>query len=361
MEEDENLINEQVLFACHKMFRKFLDIEEIVPCLGKHDLLTAEDRDVLLHLNCTRYKKIDHLLNILPRKGREWFEIFIIALTESTEGTGSAHTDLIRALRREKAKRDRTPNSSVQNDQCQPSKIANQTMWFAERSNLSNLQSARAGQAAPGKASPASPSLLRNYPSNTIDIATLEKKQLALRNQVKLLSINESLITQIKIFRDSLINVQSFYVKKFRNHKVNKCSLLSEAQLQMVRMIESLAGCDETFDLIKEIEEWNKCLELMKENYTKMKEVLFSLDDSQIKKQQLELKLDGEAKKEALSWIEGRQSVVENGVVCYDELVKLNDLIKVESDITDQVKMRIDAGKDCLKLWKDWVNLRSSL
>jgi len=54
----------------------------------------------------------------------------------------------------------------------------------------------------------------------------------------------------------------------------------------MAKIIENLTGCDENFDLVKEIEEWNKTLKLMEENYDKMKEVLFSLDESQIKWQQ---------------------------------------------------------------------------
>ena len=362
---DEDTINEEVLFACHRLFRKLLHIEEIVPCLGRYSLLTSDDRDVLLHPHWTPRMKIDHILNILPRKGRKWFEIFITALTESAEGTGSAHEDLVRALRREKARR--VPNlldqCDPQDDQYQPSKIANQTAWFAEKSNVNHLQAAKAGLA-----SPASPPVLRNHAQDQKivedklreDLQTLQKRELMLKNQVKLLSLNESLILQMKMFRDSLLNVQRFYVERFRNYKLNKASLLSKAQLQIARMIETLGGFNETIDLGKEIEEWDKSLKLMNENYANMKEVLFSLDDSQIERQQIELKLQGEAKVEAVRWIESRQSVVENGGACYDELVKISD-IKAESDLISHVKKRIEAGKECLNLWKKWVDLRASL
>jgi len=46
--EEENRINESVLFYCHDMFRQFLDITRIIPFLGKYGLLTPSDREVLL-------------------------------------------------------------------------------------------------------------------------------------------------------------------------------------------------------------------------------------------------------------------------------------------------------------------------
>jgi len=286
-----------------------------------------------------------------------WFEKFITALTESAEGTGSAHTDLVRALKREKAKRERVPNPPAQDDQFKPSRIANLTGAFVVQSNLSHLQAARTDLV-----SPVSPSILRKQEATDQKIVDLEKKQLALENQIRLVFLNESLIKHMKLFRDSLINVQSLYVNRFRNDKIDKRTLLSKEQVQMAKIIENLTGCDENFDLVKEIEVWNKTLKLMEENYDKMKEVLFSLDESQIKQQQSQLKLEGEAKGKASRWIAERENVVENAIAYSDELIKLIDVnAESDHDLVGYVQKRIDAGKECLDLWKKWVQLTASL
>lgn len=358
--EEENNVDEKVLMTCHGIFRKFLDVDLIFPYLGRNNLLTQCDREVLSNQYFTRTRKIDHLVEILPRKGGGWFEIFINTLQESAEGTGSAHTDLIRALRREKAKLERVIPPTAQDDQYKPSRISNTTSWIAEKSSLNHLQ------ALAGSAFPATPPALRKRVANQEDLVhTLERKQKALKHHIKLVHLNEQLIEHMKTFRDTLITVQSYYVSTFRNYdKVNRLSLLSEAQLQMARIIESLTGCDENFDLIKEIEEWDKNLQLMQESCTEIKDVLYSLDDRQIKQQQIELKLDGQNKDAAEEWIRGRESVVENGTICFQELTKLIDQnVAKESDLKliEDVKKRIEAGKECLQLWKNWVELRASL
>ena len=352
--DEENVINEKVLFSCHDTFRNNLDISELIPCLGKHGLLTANDREVFLNREFTRTYKIDYLITNLPRKGKDWFEMLITALRESAKGTGSAHTDLILALRREKAKRKQIPDVSSPDSRRKPSKIANDTNWPTEKSDLNHLQAARSGSASPASRSPTTASR-RNQ-----DLRALEKSNLTLKNQIKLVSLNESLIKHMKTFRDALFILQSFYVEKFQPkicEDSKKPVHLNEAQLKTARIIESITGCDENFELNQEIDKWNKHLESLESNYAKTKEALFSLDDSKIKHQQLQLKLDGKDKEEFLSWIKGRESFVENGVSAFNELVKLTD----ESHLIDDIKIRMDAGGELLNLWRDWMNLRASL
>lgn len=372
---DQNTeINESVLLSCQEMLRKFLDIDRITPALENHDMLTRSDREVLSKQSSslTRVGKIDYFLSILPSKGLNWFEKFITALTESDKGTGSAHTDLVRALRRlQRAKRGQIDSLAQGDyDQSQPSRIASVTGFIAKKSNLHHLQAAR-----PHSASSASPSVndvFVKYASATRLIQQIvedtqkkivedtQRQQLVLKNQIRLVSLNKSLIQHIKMFQDALMNVQSFYVERFRNYAANK--QLSGKQLKMAKLIESLTGCDENFDVVKETEEWIESLKLLEETYEDLEKVLFSLEDSQIEQQQLQFKLEGEAKEDASKWIADREGVVENGNACIKELVTLIDRNDTkESDLIDNVKKRIDAGKECLDLWKKWVDLRASL
>lgn len=356
--DEENAINEKVLFRCHEMFRHNLDISELIPCLGKHNLLTADEREqVLINQQLTRTYKIDYFMGILPRKGKDWFEILITALKESAGGTGSAHIDLVLALKREKSKLKQIPDVSSPDNRRQPSKIANDTNWPTEKSDLNHLQAARSGSASPASRSPTMAKASRRNP----DLQALEKANVTLKNQIKLVSLNESLIKHMKTFRDSLFILQSFYVEKFQpklcGEESGKPVQLNEEQLKMARMIENITGCDKNFELVQEIDKWNKHLESLESNYAKTKEALFSLDDSRIKHQQLQLKLDGKDKEEFLSWIKGRESFVENGVSCFNELEKLTD----EPPLIDDIRIRMEAGRELLNLWKDWMNLRASL
>jgi len=362
---DKNAINEGALFSCQEMLRKFLDIDRITPALERLDMLTQSDREILSvgSSSLTRIGKIDYLLSILPSKGLNWFENFITALNESVKGTGSAHTDLVRALRREhRAKRGRIDSLSQDDyDQSQPSRIASVTGFIAKKSNLHHLQAARSDSAS--SASPSADVLLK-YASATRQIQQIvedtQRQQQVLKNQIRLVSLNKSLIQHIKMFQDTLMNVQSFYVERFRNHATNE--QLSGKQLKMAKLIESLTGCDENFDVVKETEEWIESLKLLEETYEDLEKVLFSLEDSQIEQQQLQFKLEGETKEDASKWIADREGVVENGKACFDELVTLIDSNDTkESDLINNIKRRIDAGKKCLDLWKKWVDLRASL
>jgi len=363
---DESAINESVLNNCQIALRQFLDISEITPALGKYGMLTSSDRDFLSEQSpLTRVGKIDYILKILPSKGWNWFENFITALNESVKGTGSAHTDLVRTLRIEElqAKPGRTDlQILVQNEyyRFQASSYATETVLQAKKSNFHHLQATRPDDSAPRES--ASNALLK-IADATHQIKQIvedtQRQLLVLKNQIELVSFNKSLIQHMKVFRDALMSVQSFYVERFRNCATEK---LSGKQLKMAKLIESLTGCDENFDVVKETEEWNKSLKLLEETYEDLEKVLFSLDESQIEQQQLQLKLEGETKEDASKWITDRESIVENGKACFDELVTLIDSNdKKESDLINHVKRRIDAGQKCLDLWRNWVDLRTSL
>lgn len=356
-----------VLSNCHDMFRQLLDIPEIIPHLAKYDLLTDNDKDKLTNQQTSRSTKIDYVMQILPRKGSGWFEKLINALRESSRGTGSAHIDLVLALRSKKAaaKGERVPDRPSLDNKSgfgHPSKIADETSWPTEKSNLTgdDLQPAK-----PGLASSASPSDSTSQKERTVsyenvvdDLRILEKTYLTLQNQIRLVSLYESLIRHMKTFRDALIVLQSFYVETFRNH--GEASQMNETQVKMASMIENIIGYDKNFELGQEIDKWNKYLELLECNCAKTKDALFSLDNNKIKQQQLQLRLEDKDKEEFSGWIKERNSFVKNGEACFNELVKLTD-VKTDPNLIDDIKIRMRAGKKLLDLWKEWMDLRASL
>ena len=98
---------EKILAHCHPRIRNSLDIQAILPHLNQQDLLTSDERDILLqNSHSTRCNKIDHLLQWLPRKGEDALERFIQCLRSSSEGTG--HRELATLLA-EEAARQATP------------------------------------------------------------------------------------------------------------------------------------------------------------------------------------------------------------------------------------------------------------
>lgn len=366
----ESDIDERVLAKRHYLFRKRLDVSGILPHLGRYDLLTKDDREFLSNEQKSHSRKIDYLVEILPRKGRDWFEKLITALKESSEGTGSAHIDLGLALRREKAlekaaasKPQRISSLPGLDGKCQSSTIANDTFWPTRKSILQSPVNTISASIS------ASPAAVQSPPTDTLyqsqkptaqvsyknvigDIQTLEKTHLALKNQIELVHLYESLTKHMQTFRDALIILQSLYEEKFQ--------FTDQSHSKSSQLIKNIIGIDENFDLVQEIDKWNEYLETLESGYTEAKNALFLMDDDRIKEHQLQLKLEGKDSEEFKAWIDGRESFVENGATWFDELRKIID-VKVESDLIHDIGIRMEAGRELNNIWRKWIDFRVSL
>ena len=73
-----------------------IDIGALLPHLITMDLLTDEDKEILMNVAKTRTDKIHHLIDVLPRKAFGWFNNILECLQRSSSGTG--HADIIKML-----------------------------------------------------------------------------------------------------------------------------------------------------------------------------------------------------------------------------------------------------------------------
>ncbi|XP_065907540.1 uncharacterized protein [Dysidea avara] len=75
---------DRVLQEHHSDLRQCLSLQELIPLLRKHELLTKEEWE---EISCkqTHQKKIDHLVQLLPRKGEHAYEKFVTCLESEKE------------------------------------------------------------------------------------------------------------------------------------------------------------------------------------------------------------------------------------------------------------------------------------
>ena len=95
MDEQEHL-QRLALDECNVSLVNKLDVNAILPHLIAGHLVTPDDRQVLMTYAKTQVEKAQYLLDILPRKSKGWFEVFLDCLRQSTNGTG--HGDLAEDL-----------------------------------------------------------------------------------------------------------------------------------------------------------------------------------------------------------------------------------------------------------------------
>ena len=95
MDEQEHL-QRLALEECNVAFVNKVDVNAILPHLISHHLVTPDDRQVLMTYARTPQDKAQYLSDILPRKSKGWFELFLECLRESSIGTG--HGDLVEDL-----------------------------------------------------------------------------------------------------------------------------------------------------------------------------------------------------------------------------------------------------------------------
>ena len=90
---------ERLLRACNSRFHDLLNLEVLYPHLVQESLLTRYEMERLQSLGSTLpddAAKIDHLLTILPRKGKKSLKRFVRCLLITQNGT--AHDELARCM-----------------------------------------------------------------------------------------------------------------------------------------------------------------------------------------------------------------------------------------------------------------------
>ena len=95
MDEQEKL-QRLALEKCNVAFVNKLDVAALLPHLISRHLLTDDDKQLLMREVNTKAQKAQYLLDIIPRKGKGWFESLLECLRESANGTG--HRDLVKEL-----------------------------------------------------------------------------------------------------------------------------------------------------------------------------------------------------------------------------------------------------------------------
>ena len=90
---------EKLLGACNARFHDLLNLEVLFPHLVQEGLLTRYEMERLQHLSPTlpdEASKVDHLLKIIPRKGKKALKRFVKCLQRTEDGT--AHDELVRLM-----------------------------------------------------------------------------------------------------------------------------------------------------------------------------------------------------------------------------------------------------------------------
>ena len=87
----------KILQLHHTDLRDTLNVRELIPLMGKFNLLTGEERQEI-QCKATDSEKIDHLVHILPRKGKCAYQTFIRCLESEKQHLG--HPELVLKLKK---------------------------------------------------------------------------------------------------------------------------------------------------------------------------------------------------------------------------------------------------------------------
>ena len=369
-----NLVASQevALRRCSVKLRQKLDLVEIIPHLKQRNLLTEID---VYNLKCKSPQEgADHLVSILPTKKDGWWDELMASLKLTTTGTG--HDDLVNLLETEfqkltsgNASADSTTTADDADKQVtvHRSSVVHGGIHEALNDALSGITRAmcalgenpfifRSKLTVEDRTD--EPAKLKN------ELEELKHKYKVMVNQVKLIELHELLIEKSEKFSTALSEVLQLYVEHFKSKKISNSSLLSQNELEMITIIETVTECTENINMDKERESWSQCLAKMCQRLVDLKKTLYSSDTDEMVKLQETWSLRGDAEKKAQEWIEERRKVIEAGKNC---LIKLNEICE-DSNVSDITKMvcravenRIDVGESCLKAWASWIDHRTNL
>ena len=365
-------LQEKTLLNCHEVLKKKLDVKEIYPQMNERNLLTAEDRHVLLDTSRSTETKVIHIIEILPRK-QGWWAKFIASLRESTSGTAHEYlaSTLTNQLKRKMYEsgqqtlghRGRVYNNSANYDV--PSGISLDMYDFmpvvlpptAGYSELSNKEIPDIAKLRPDLADILNPIVRLKE-----ELDTIKYDHNIMKNQVGLLQAFDELIEKTKSFSDALSDLLELYIDKFKTKKRQNYSQLTVVERKVIQIIEDITECTEDIDIDKEREVWNQCVIKMEKNHDHIIKVLCTQDTSKMAAVQRTWKLDGEEAKAAEAWIAVRKQVVVLGNSSLDKLDELrSEDGALITSIYDTVSRRVKAGEHCLEAWIKWVNERIKL
>ena len=82
----------------HPEIQNMLNVDQVLPYLNQHKLLTIEEQEELQNLFPKRSQVISRLVIWIPRKGSDALWTFMVCLKSSSDGT--AHGELVTVLQR---------------------------------------------------------------------------------------------------------------------------------------------------------------------------------------------------------------------------------------------------------------------
>ena len=127
MDEEEKL-QRLALEKCNVVFADKLNVSAILPQLIARHLLADDEKQTLIMPGSTNGQKTQYLLDIMPRKEKGWFELFIECLRESSDGTG--HRDLVKEL---ETKFQELRDQSVTENKTRDKKLSKQSSAESQR------------------------------------------------------------------------------------------------------------------------------------------------------------------------------------------------------------------------------------
>lgn len=374
----------EALSSCHVALRKKLDVDEISPWMNQKKLLTPHDKHILSQPDRSREYKVDHIIEILPRKNQGWWENFIACLMQSTSGT--AHDYLASTLTNQLKRKifelgSRTLNSDPQSrdmyhqvhvNYCNlqfpsevPSGISLDMYGFMPDVNTDvTRQDSRPACNTQWDTSEEPEFVDHDNEQLKIRLNEIEHCYNIIKNQIGLLQAFDELIKCTKHFRDVLSSLLKLYIDNFKMRKQDsyKYSQLTLTEQNVIQTIEDITESTEDIDIDKETQVWEQCIKRMENNHEHIKEALYSQDTTRMAAIQQTWKLSGTDAEDAKEWIKVRRQVV---VLGYESLEKLNSM-RCQDDalitsVYDVVHRRVKVGDDCLDAWIKWVQQRINL
>jgi len=355
---------ERTLCYCHELLRRKLDVRAIFPCLNQRDLLTRHDKDTLQNKSLSNDEKVDYLVQILPTKGKNWWNLFIASLRRSSQGTG--HSNLADEL--ELNLQGRGNHNTAQDT----------TAGVVEVERRISMHVPSGVSQSVHRIILETPPIPRPWPDIAEDIGPVIQPIVKLKseldvvkynfkvmlNQVGLMRSCEKLIKNTKDFSKALSDLIKYYIDNFKKRKrdADLRALLTPTELEVIQILEEITECTEDIDMNKEREEWAKCIRTMERWMTVLKEALYSEEIKNMAEIQKAWKLEGKEAENAHDWICKRRKVVDIGKHYLSKLQKKDSeetvILKSMYDIIDS---RVKVGDRCLAAWIDWINMRTKL
>ena len=367
---DYETLQENALRACHKALRNQLNVMEIYPCLNSRNLLTKEEGHYLCNDGNSIGKKIDYVIDILPRKQRGWWDELICCLGESTAGTAHEYlaSKLANQLKRdvykwqETHRTELTYSPSRQDDTCAASAVSNCIARAVPSGIALDMHSLVPDvvELDHDNQFETAAKRVKLFTQTSVDTAA-DSYKTVMENQIGLVSTTELVKKSTSSFSAAILHLLQLYVDNFRTKKRNNYSQLTTLERTLTQIIEDITECTEDIDMNKEKEMWSYCLKKLEKHHDDVKQVLYSKDTGKMAVFQVACSLKGIEAQNARYWISTRKDIIIMGYKYLNELTKMHRDNVVDDSIYHAVDTRVKIGDECLKAWIAWVDLRTKL